>query len=175
MGYLDVTSTFAWICLYTGEGMLNFNEFSIHDKVFQGIVTIFPILADSEDVVKMQAMTSSEFSHYWQMIWGHDANTFKSVFGDFVASFGVLNSFVYLTVFLLIFTKYIKKNILSFSNMALFITVMKFLYFGFMYFPYSGVSGNNYLLQALLAIIILKISEYYAKQKYRHGYNIGMR
>lgn len=164
MGYVDGVSTLAWVSLYLGEGMLNFNEYAIHEKVFQGAVTSFPIFAPQNDLQMMQSMTSNEFSDYWQLIWGHDANTFKSVFGDFVCSFGVLYSLVGLLLFSLFAKHAFRKCGQSFSGLALIITLMKFSYFGFMYFPYSGVSGNNYMLQSIVAIIIIYIFERYGKK-----------
>lgn len=164
MGYVDGVSTLAWVSLYLGEGMLNFNEFAIHDKVFQGAVSSFPIFASHKDVQMMQSMTSNEFADYWQLIWGHDANTFKSVFGDYVSSFGVVYSLIGLLVFSLFSKKIFGKCIKSFSGLALIITLMKYSYFGFMYFPYSGINGNNYLLQSLIAIVIIRIFEQYGKK-----------
>lgn len=163
MGYVDITSILAWISLYTGEGMLNFNEFTIHDEVRFGMEGVFPTLLNAKDYHQFIQYNSDEYTKEWAWILGHEANTFKSVYGDFVSSFGLYNTILILLTVSIILVFFSQKLIRSFTGIAFLITIYKYIYFGFIYFPYAGISGNNYLYQALLSIIIFGIFEKYGK------------
>lgn len=164
MGYTDITSILAWISLYTGEGMLNFNEFTIHDTIRFGIEGVFPTLLNEKDYQQFLQYNADDYAKEWGWILGHEANTFKSVYGDFVGSFGIGNSIIIFLIISFIIIFFSKKLIQSFSGIALLITIFKYIYFGFLYFPYSGINGNNYLYQALLSIIIIRAFEIYGKK-----------
>lgn len=164
MGYTDFTSIIGWISLYLGEGMLNFNEFTIHDDIRFGIEGIFPTLLNKHDYQLFLQYNADEYHKEWSWLLGHATNTFETCYGDFVGAFDIFNSILFIMLISTILICLKRKIVNTFSGIAFFITIYKYVYFGFMYFPYGSIKGNNYLYQALLSIIIIRIFEIYGKK-----------
>lgn len=165
MGNKDFKSSIEWIALYGGEGMLNFNEYLIDQKITKGVDEIFPYLTSKEEITKQNKLDKASEKNEWSLLTGKPENVFYTSYGSFVDSFGLKITYIILIITAICFSLVINKRRNYMSNMALIILYSRFIFMGFMYFPYYGVNGNKYLIQSLFIVILLYISEKYERRK----------
>lgn len=155
----DFKSTMEWVSQYAGEGMLNFNEYIVPQKFTKGVNDIFPYLLPKSKFEFYKNASNRDIDSYWSKYTSKPEYVFYTSYGNIVDGFGILPSLIGVTILSVILCIYLKKRRYYLSSIALFVLYSRYVYYGFMLFPYSGISGNKYLLQSLFVISLLYIIE----------------
>jgi len=167
MGYVDYKKTYAWISLYTGEGILNYNEYLMHQKIQKGYVYLVPFIADSQTKRKLKNQDRNERTSYWYNLTGKPENRLYTFYGQLIDTIGKYKAAITLICISVFMCFLLKKRRYYLSTLAIYLCYARTIYMGFMYSPYTGENGNQYLIHIVVVIgLIYYFENKYAKKRY---------